>query len=137
MSRNRGFAPSNKHVEVAQAIQDQTLINYGSIDSLRGAGINLAGGGSVGNQSDAMISGQQFGIFLHGATGSVANSGTIASSLYSGIVMQNGGTLNNKAGATVSGGSDGVGIASSPGTVYNSGRISRVRQRCSSPTAAA
>lgn len=79
-----------------------TVTNYGRISAAGAgsAGVNLAAGGSVTNNSGGSISGGTNGIVL-GAAGSVTNA----------------------AGAAIAGGTHGILVNSAPGTVVNAGSI--------------
>ena len=88
------------------------------------AGIDLADGGVVTNNSTGSVSGNSFGVFITGAAGTVTNSGSIASTKYGGVELVKGGSVTNSAGASITGGSVGVYVGTgASGTVTNSGSI--------------
>ena len=55
-----------------------TVTNSGTINGVGDAGIDLAHGGSVGNDTVGSISGARFGVFITGGVGSVSNNGRIS-----------------------------------------------------------
>ena len=103
-----------------------TVTNAGSITAsgTGSAGVDLADGGSVTNNSTGVISGGSFGVFVTGAGGTIANSGSIGSTKYGAIELVKGGSVTNSAGASINGGSVGVYVGTGgTGTITNSGRI--------------
>ena len=72
------------------------------------AGVDLADGGTLTNNSTGSITGNSFGVFITGAAGTVTNKGSIAGGKYDGVVLAKGGSVTNVAGATVTGGSNGI-----------------------------
>jgi hypothetical protein len=104
------------------------ITNDGTVSSLGGHGILLAGAGTVSNGptsgTAASISGSTVGVQINGA-GTVSNWGSISGTA-DGVALEAGGSVTNAAGATISAsGSVGAGvfIAGAPGTVTNDGLI--------------
>ena len=103
-----------------------TLTNNGVIDSLFGAGVTLASGGSIDNQS--RITGLTAGLAIAGTAGldsfTLTNAGTITGGV--GIVLAaslSGAQLHNFAGATIQGTTAGVQAAADHVTLTTSGYI--------------
>ena len=108
-----------------EAVGPATVTNYGVIAEAGGPlpAIDLAGGGSVINQSGGTISGYQAVSF--GGTGTVVNAGSIAGTVY-GAYLGDGGSITNQAGGsiTVSGSfGDAIEISGQAGTVTNLGFV--------------
>jgi hypothetical protein len=101
-----------------------TVTNSGNI-SASGAAVYLQNGGSVTNNSAGTISGKQYGAFLEGGPGTIANQGSISGATGDGIVLGLGGAVTNAASASISGANIGVYVKyRAAGTVTNSGNIS-------------
>ena len=100
-----------------------TVTNSGSIKATTtgSAAIFLDDGGAVTNNASAFINGQSFGVFIAGASGTVANSGSIGSTKYGAVRVAAGNVTNNVSG-TISGGSNGIYVGSG-GTVVNYGSV--------------
>ena len=103
-----------------------TIVNAGVIAAYGGgAGITLAGGGSVTNQSAGTIGGGFEGIYGNGGAVTVVNAGSIAGSpSYGvGVILFDGGSVTNQSGGSISGGVAGI-LAAGTATVVNAGTIS-------------
>ena len=104
-----------------------TVANSGSINATGGAGVYGAGtdleaGGTVTNTSGASISGNKFGVFVTGGTGSVTNTGAITGPY--GIALEAGGSVVNNSGGSISGSTSAVFFSGGAGTITNAGVIS-------------
>ncbi len=86
------------------------------------AGVNLQAGGSIANETGALISGALDGIYATGAATGVTNTGSIAGATAAGIELEAGGAVDNQLGGIITGVSVGVDI-SFGGTVTNLGTI--------------
>ena len=106
-----------------------TVINAGHIvggsTSVTGAGISLAAGGFVSNQSAGSINGAT-AVYIKSAAGTLANYGVISggtTSVEYGVLLAKGGTITNASGATISG-DQGIKAFGAALTVNNAGQIS-------------
>ncbi|MBW0005827.1 MAG: VCBS repeat-containing protein [Hyphomicrobiales bacterium] len=101
-----------------------SVTNAGSIiaSGTSGAGVDLAGAGSLTNDSGGSISGGAFGVFTNGGLGSVTNSGSISGA--QGVHFAAGGTVFNNSPSTITGQSAGVQVFNAAGNVFNGGHIS-------------
>jgi hypothetical protein len=117
-----------------------TLTNLGSIDATAGShstGVNLAAGGEIINGgtdlTDALIAGNDHGVYIAGTAGTVVNFGTIehrgAGTVGLAVVLRAGGSVANY--GLISGGRPGttnsygavVNVQTATGTVRNFGTI--------------
>jgi hypothetical protein len=101
--------------------------NFGSHTSLISDGPSGIGAallsGSVTNTAGGLIEGNDRGVSIAGADGSVTNAGTITGGA-EGVVLSNGGHVtNNGSGALIEGGNGGVNFTGGVGTVVNAGTI--------------
>ena len=101
----------------AQGPSAWTVTNQGKITGGSKAGVELAKGGTITNQSGGTISGN-YGVILAGSTGSVSNTGLISGNGQAGVLLNTGGYVYNQ--GTISGAS-GVTIQQNTGTVVNAG----------------
>lgn len=100
-----------------------SVTNSGSI-SATGTGVDLRDGGSVTNRPAASLHGDQFGLFITGAPGTVANGGQITGTERIGVDLAQGGSIANAAGASIAGKVAGVFFAGGEAELANAGRIS-------------
>jgi hypothetical protein len=104
-----------------------TVTNFGGITSSLGNGIYVANEGQVTNEQGAKVVGQNAGVMLGFAGGTLVNDGFIAGSgaTYGGVTLKSGGQITNQSSGTISGymGADGISVAIDPGTVTNAGGV--------------
>jgi hypothetical protein len=110
-----------------------TVVNDGSIAStgtlliptLSPSGVDLSSGGSVTNAASASITGDRWGVYVLGRTGTVVNDGSIAATgpTAAGVDLGSGGSVTNAAFGSIMGGAGGIYIDGGTGTVVNDGSI--------------
>jgi len=111
---------------IGQSPTSWTITNQGVVESSGAVGIDLASGGSVGNDTGALISGYSYALRIQAAAGSVVNAGSMGATGLQGrgIALFAGGSVTNQTGGIISGF---LGISaggSSASTVINTGIIS-------------
>jgi hypothetical protein len=122
----------NPGVTISQVVASSgywTIQNGGSIFSQNQV-MNLLAGGSVTNQTSALIEGIN-GVYITGAISTVVNNGTVIATgtsvphTYSGfgIGLHAGGSVTNAASGTITSGYAAVDVTGATGTVVNYGRI--------------
>ncbi|HEV8680650.1 MAG TPA: calcium-binding protein [Stellaceae bacterium] len=126
---------SDADVVYGAALFPWDITNLGTIENTgtTGAGIELMQGGSVTNSNtSSRIAGNNYGVVIRGAPGTVSNSGTIVATgtthldsavrLSAGGRISNGGTGNTA--ALIAAGGHAVAIRGAAGTVSNFGTMS-------------
>jgi FG-GAP-like repeat len=111
-----------------------TVLNTGTVASTNGGdGVDLVGGGTIGNgaagSTAALITASHFALYTGGNTGTangsggvVTNYGTITSQ-QTAVVLESGGTMVNESTGVLAGGSDAIIVHGSAGIIVNSGAI--------------
>lgn len=99
-----------------------SVTNAGRI-SATGTGIDLRDGGVVTNHAAAALHGDQFGLFITGASGTVANGGKISGGERIGVDLAHGGRIENAAGGSIAGKVAGVFFAGGDAALTNAGQI--------------
>jgi Hint domain len=107
------------------------LTATGAADSVVNTGIILGGNNAVAasdglsltNQSGAIISGGNQGVYIAGSPGAVINEGSISAKNGAGIVLNAGGVVRNLDSGAVAGYTFGVAFQGATGTLVNAGTI--------------
>ncbi|MBN9561500.1 MAG: hypothetical protein J0H14_12350 [Alphaproteobacteria bacterium] len=99
-----------------------SVTNSGKI-SATGTGVDLRDGGAVTNHATAALHGDQFGLFITGGPGTVANAGKISGGERIGVDLAQGGRIDNAANGVIAGKVAGVFFAGGEAALTNAGHI--------------
>ncbi len=99
-----------------------TVTNHGLITSQKAVGVDLFGGGTVGNAAGT-ITGASYGVVTAGgAVSTVTNQAVITGQSKSGVALISGGTLSNTGSGVITGGVYGI-VARGTATISNLGSV--------------
>ena len=110
-------------VGVAGATNPTIVNNFGQILDAS-TGVGLSAGGTVTNDTGALISGASRAVDISGGVGVVVNSGDMLASVGRAVQLQAGGSVTNTSTGTItSGGTRAIFIFGGPGAIINAGSV--------------